>query len=158
MAASRIVWEKFFNAGQTCIAPDYLLVEKNIHADLILRMKEKITAYYSETPQNSPDLARIINQDHFKRLVGLLDADKVVHGGQTDADTLYIAPTILDQVTMEDVIMGEEIFGPILPVITFENLEEALEMIQMNPLSFHPGRIIRKKDNCRSAIWWRMYQ
>ncbi|MBE0684870.1 MAG: aldehyde dehydrogenase [Anaerolineaceae bacterium] len=133
VAASRIVWGKFFNAGQTCIAPDYVLVEKNIHADLLLRLKGKIHAYYSENPQNSPDLARIINQDHFKRLVGLLDADKVVHGGQTDAVTLYIAPTILDPVTMDDAIMGEEIFGPILPVITYENLEEALGTIQMNP-------------------------
>lgn len=133
VAASRIVWGKFFNAGQTCIAPDYVLVEKSIHTDLLLRLKEKITAYYSENPQKCPDLARIINQDHFKRLVGLLDADKVVHGGQIDADTLYIAPTILDQVSFEDAIMGEEIFGPILPVLTYENLDEALEIIQMNP-------------------------
>ncbi len=133
VAASRIVWGKYFNAGQTCIAPDYVLVEKNIHAAFILRMKEKIHAYYCKNPQNSPDLARIINQGHFKRLVGLLDADKVVHGGQTDAETLYIAPTILDQVDMEDAIMGEEIFGPILPVLPYENLDEALAMIKMNP-------------------------
>jgi aldehyde dehydrogenase (NAD+) len=150
VAASRIVWGKFFNAGQTCIAPDYVLVEKSIHAALLLRIKGKILDYYSENPQNSPDLARIINQDHFNRLVGLLDAGKVVHGGQTDADTLYIAPTILDPVTMDDAIMGEEIFGPILPVLTFENLEDALEMVQMhpNPLAlylFTRDRSVEKK-------------
>lgn len=133
VAASRIVWGKFFNAGQTCIAPDYVLVEKSVHSELIVHLKKKITDFYGQNPQNSPDYARIINQRHFKRLVGLLDVKKIVHGGQVAAETLYMAPTILDYVSMEDAVMGEEIFGPILPVIPYEKLEAALEIVQQNP-------------------------
>jgi acyl-CoA reductase-like NAD-dependent aldehyde dehydrogenase len=133
VAASRIVWGKFFNAGQTCIAPDYVLVEKNVHSELISQFKQRILTYYGENPQNSPDYARIINQEHFKRLVGLINSQKIVHGGEVNADDRYIAPTILDRVTVEDAVMGEEIFGPILPIITYEKLEDAIALIQKNP-------------------------
>ncbi len=133
VAASRIVWGKFFNAGQTCIAPDYVLVEKSVHSELISQFKQRILTYYGENPQNSPDYARIINQEHFKRLVGLINSQKIVHGGEVNADDRYIAPTILDRVTVEDAVMGEEIFGPILPIITYEKLEDAIALIQKNP-------------------------
>ncbi len=133
VAASRIVWGKFFNAGQTCIAPDYVLVEKSVHSDLISKFKQRILTYYGENPQNSPDYARIINQEHFKRLVGLIDPQKTIHGGQVDAEKRFIAPTILDRVTLEDAVMGEEIFGPILPIIPYEKLDDALALIQQNP-------------------------
>ncbi len=133
VAASRIVWGKFFNAGQTCIAPDYVLVEKSVHSDLISKFKQRILTYYGENPQNSPDYARIINQEHFKRLVGLIDPQKTIHGGQVDAEKRFIAPTILDRVTLEDAVMGEEIFGPILPIILYEKLDDALALIQQNP-------------------------
>lgn len=133
VAASRIVWGKFFNAGQTCIAPDYVLVEKSVHSDLISKFKQRILTYYGENPQNSPDYARIINQEHFKRLVGLIDPQKTIHGGQVDAEKRFIAPTILDRVTLEDAVMGEEVFGPILPIIPYEKLDDALALIQQNP-------------------------
>ncbi len=133
VAASRIVWGKFFNAGQTCIAPDYVLVGKGIHSEFVALLERRIAEFYGENPQDSLDYARIINQQHFKRLVGLIDPQKIVHGGQVDAENRYIAPTILDQVTLEDAVMGEEIFGPILPIIAFEKLDDALAMVQKNP-------------------------
>lgn len=133
VAARRIGWGKYFNAGQTCIAPDYVLVEKSVHSEFIVQLKQKITDFYGEYPQNSKNYARIINQQHFKRIVGLIDTKKIVHGGQVNAETLYIAPTILDYVSMDDAIMGEEIFGPILPIILYEKLENAIQLIQQNP-------------------------
>ncbi|MCX6055154.1 MAG: aldehyde dehydrogenase [Chloroflexi bacterium] len=133
VAASRLVWGKFLNAGQTCIAPDYLLVHHSVHADLVRRLSDKIKDYYGPDPEKSPDLARIINRDHFNRLAALLDPQKVVHGGQVNAQTRYIAPTLLDGVTPDDPVMREEIFGPILPVISYETLEEAIRIVQLHP-------------------------
>jgi aldehyde dehydrogenase (NAD+) len=139
VAASRLVWGKFLNAGQTCIAPDYLLVQNSVRADLVSLLIEKTKAYYGHDPQKSPDLARVINTLHHRRLSALIDYKKVVHGGQVDEATCYIAPTIMDQVSLEDAIMGEEIFGPILPVISFETLDEAISIIQHypNPLALY---------------------
>lgn len=133
IAARRIVWGKFFNAGQTCIAPDYVLVHQLVHDQLIQKMKDVIKTFYGENPQNSPDLTRIINESHFKRLAGLIDPQKVVLGAETDPEQRYIAPTILDQVSMEDAVMEEEIFGPILPVLTYHLLQDAMQIIQQHP-------------------------
>jgi aldehyde dehydrogenase (NAD+) len=139
VAASRIVWGKFFNAGQTCIAPDYVLAQEKIYPDLVHRFKEKIIDYYGKEPQKSADFARIINEHHFTRIQNLINTDKVVHGGQVDPETLFIGPTIMDQVTLDDAVMGEEIFGPILPVLRFESLEDAIRIIKKhpNPLSLY---------------------
>jgi aldehyde dehydrogenase (NAD+) len=133
IAANRVVWGKFMNAGQTCIAPDYLLVHKSVQAELIQKMKQKIQDYYGNDPQNNPDYAHIINLQHFKRLHKLIDPKKVVYGGGTNDLTLYIAPTLMDRVSINDACMIDEIFGPILPVMTFETLDEAIDIIHQRP-------------------------
>ena len=133
IAARRIVWGKFFNAGQTCIASDYVLVQKSVHKQFIEKVTERIRQQFGDDPKKSSDYARIINDSHFKRLAGLIDPAKVVHGGEVDAQTRYIAPTILDQVTIDDAVMEEEIFGPILPILTFEHMDEVMMIIQQHP-------------------------
>ncbi|MEJ2165862.1 MAG: aldehyde dehydrogenase [Desulfobacterales bacterium] len=132
-AARRIVSGKFINAGQTCIAPDYLLVHRSIKAELIDRMQTFISRFYGPDPRQSPDYPRIINEKHFQRLETLLRDGKIIAGGRTDKQELYIAPTILDEVTWEDTVMQQEIFGPILPVIAFDDLSEAIPRIKSLP-------------------------
>ncbi|MBD3581213.1 aldehyde dehydrogenase [Flavobacterium selenitireducens] len=121
LSARRIVWGKFLNAGQTCIAPDFLLVEASVKSKFIAMLKAEITAAFGDAPANSPDLARIISDKHWERLVGLIDAEKVVHGGQSDRESRFIAPTLLDETDGESPVMREEIFGPILPVVGYDN-------------------------------------
>ncbi len=130
VSARRIVWGKFVNAGQTCVAPDYVLAHKKIRSMLILKMSKYITEFYGENPQNSPDYPRIINQKHFERLIKYLSNGKIVKGGQIDEQERFIAPTILDDITWESEVMQEEIFGPILPVIEFADLEKVVEELQ----------------------------
>lgn len=127
--ARRIVWGKFLNLGQTCIAPDYMLVHKDIKSTLIEKIKEKIQQFYTENPQESEDYGRIINQKNFDRLAGLIEPNKVVFGGQTDRDDLYISPTLMDNVSLDAPIMQEEIFGPILPIMEYENIDDAINLI-----------------------------
>ncbi len=129
MAARRIAWGKFINAGQTCIAPDYVLVERSVHDQLVAALGGSITEFYGSDPRVSADYARIVNEPHFHRLEKLLDSGTVAHGGITDADTRYIAPTVLTGVTGDDPVMGEEIFGPILPVIAVDSLDEAIAFV-----------------------------
>ncbi|PKO15940.1 MAG: aldehyde dehydrogenase family protein [Chloroflexi bacterium HGW-Chloroflexi-10] len=133
VAARRILWGKFFNAGQTCVAPDYVLVQNSVKGRFLALMQETLRLFYGDNPQSSPDYARMINDIHFQRLVGLIDPDKVYYGGQADAAERYIAPTLLENVTLEDAVMGEEIFGPILPVLGFDTLEEAMAIIAQRP-------------------------
>ncbi|MGB8859176.1 MAG: aldehyde dehydrogenase family protein [Ilumatobacteraceae bacterium] len=129
VAARRIAWGKFINAGQTCIAPDYVLVEQPVHDQFVAALGKHITAFYGADPQASADFTRIVNSPHFHRLEKLLDSGTVAHGGITDADTRYIAPTVLTGVTADDPVMGEEIFGPILPVIGVGSIDEAIEFV-----------------------------
>lgn len=138
-AARRITWGKFFNAGQTCIAPDYLLVNKAVKQQLLASMKSSIRHFYGDDPMASPDYARIISDKHFERIARLIEAGRVVAGGQTDAAQRYIAPTILDEVKASDPVMQEEIFGPVLPVIEYERLPEALDIVNARerPLSLY---------------------
>ncbi len=131
--AKRITWGKFINAGQTCIAPDYLLVNRQIKPQLLEKIKENITAFYGENPEKSPDYCRIINSRQFERLAGFLQNGQVIVGGETNPDDQYIAPTILDQVSWDDPVMQEEIFGPILPVLEYNDLEEAISQINARP-------------------------
>ena len=132
-AARRITWGKFINAGQTCVAPDYLLVHRSIKEQLLAAMKQCLQEFYGENPANSPDYARIINDNHYNRLSQLLEAGEIVVGGETDAAQRYIAPTIIDQVDWDDAVMQEEIFGPILPVLEYEELEEAIASVNAGP-------------------------
>lgn len=130
VTARRIVWGKFYNTGQTCIAPDYLLVPSSLKATLLAAMKREIVAFFGTNPATSPDYGRIINQRHFDRLVAMLSGAKVACGGDHDRASLYIAPTIVDDVKLSDKIMEDEIFGPLLPVMTYETLDEALAVIR----------------------------
>ena len=131
--AKRIVWGKFINAGQTCIAPDYLLVNRSIKEPLLERMQHWIQTFYGENPVNSPDYGRIINDRHFERLKGLLGGGNILTGGESDPAQRYFAPTLIDQVQWSDPIMADEIFGPILPILDYENLPEAIVQINEHP-------------------------
>ncbi|MEH2238420.1 aldehyde dehydrogenase [Nostoc sp.] len=129
----RIAWGKFINAGQTCIAPDYVLVDKKIKKDLIDRLGKCLKEFYGNNPANSPDYARIISQKHFDRLVNFLKDGEVIIGGKTQASERYIAPTVIDNVSLEDSVMQEEIFGPILPIIKYTDIAEAIALINSRP-------------------------
>ena len=141
VASERISFGKFTNAGQTCVAPDYILVQRKVKNDLIKALKKTITEFYGENIEKSPDFGRIVNQKHFNRLNDLIQIhkDNVVFGGNSSKEDLYIEPTILDNITNDNKIMKEEIFGPILPIITYDNFDEVLEIIQSKskPLSLY---------------------
>ena len=132
-AAQRIAWGKLINAGQTCIAPDYLLVHHSIKTELVDRIKHHIQAFYGENPALSQDYGRIIHRRHFDRLVAFLDRGEILLGGDHNAEERYLAPTLIDGVTWDDPVMQEEIFGPILPILTYDNLEEAIARVNARP-------------------------
>ncbi len=131
--AKRIVWGKFFNAGQTCVAPDYLLVDKIIKKELLDGIKKYVLEFYGDEPSRSPDYARIINKKQFNRLSGLLKEGEIIVGGNLNANDLYIAPTVIDKVSLNDKIMEEEILGPILPVIECEDFTDAISIVNDRP-------------------------
>lgn len=131
--AKRITWGKFINAGQTCIAPDYILVDSQIKQDLINSIKQCIQEFFGDNPAQSPDFARIINIRQFERLRTLLSSGDIVIGGETNPDEKYIAPTLLDNVSLDSPVMKEEIFGPILPILSYQTLDEAIELVNSKP-------------------------
>lgn len=135
LAAKRIVFGKFLNCGQTCVAPDYILCHSSVREQLLRALCREINAQFGENPLNNPDYGKIINRKHFDRLSRLIQGEKVTFGGGTDPDALRIAPTVLDGVTFDDPVMEEEIFGPILPVLTFDSLEEVIAAVESRP---HP--------------------
>jgi aldehyde dehydrogenase (NAD+) len=139
VAAKRIVWGKFLNAGQTCIAPDYVLVEQPVHDQLVTALGRSIRDFYGSDPQHSGDLARIVNDAHFNRLEKLLHSGTVAVGGESNPATRYIAPTVLTGVTRDDAVMQEEIFGPILPVIAVPSLDDAVRFVKADdkPLALY---------------------
>ncbi|MBE6984338.1 MAG: aldehyde dehydrogenase [Ruminococcaceae bacterium] len=127
LAAKRIVFGKYLNCGQTCVAPDYILCDSSVKDTLIAELKRQIRLQYGEEPLKNKDYGKIINKKHFQRLCALIDPSKVVIGGQSDSKTCRIAPTVMDHVTDRDAVMGEEIFGPILPVLTYDSFGQALD-------------------------------
>ena len=127
LAAKRIVWGKFLNCGQTCVAPDYILCEASVKEQLTAELIRQVKKQFGEHPLDNADYGKIINEKHFARLCGLIDAEKVILGGETDAARCRIAPTLMDNVTREDAVMGEEIFGPILPILTYEDFDATLD-------------------------------
>ncbi|PTM57822.1 aldehyde dehydrogenase [Desmospora activa] len=133
LAAKRIAWGKFLNAGQTCVAPDYLLVHESVKTELVSEIRKTITSFYGEDPLRNLDYGRIVNQKHFERLTSFLQEGDVIVGGQTDPASLRIAPTVLDGVTWENAVMQEEIFGPILPVLSYRDLAEVVKMVNHHP-------------------------
>jgi len=130
VAARRIAWGKFLNAGQTCIAPDYVLVHRDRESLLLAELGAAIREFYGEDPRTSPDYARIASERHHRRLVGLLSDGEVVIGGGFDAGQRYLAPTVLRRVALESPIMQEEIFGPILPVLPVASIDEAIGIVR----------------------------
>ncbi|MBX7148890.1 aldehyde dehydrogenase family protein [bacterium] len=138
-ALNRIVWGKFLNAGQTCVAPDYLLINEKIKDKFIDALRKKIESFYGKDVKASPDFARIINKRHFDRILKLLDGEKVVIGGKSDVNNLFIEPTIVELKNAETPLMQEEIFGPVLPFTTYKNLDEAINFIndRSKPLALY---------------------
>jgi aldehyde dehydrogenase (NAD+) len=135
VAARRIAWGKFFNAGQTCVSPDYLLIEDKVKGPFIESMKEVLEEFYAEGTRHSRDYTRILNEKRFDTLIGYLEQGRIILGGGHDRDNLYIAPTLMDEIRLDTPIMQEEIFGPILPMISFRNYDEVIQVIRKNP---HP--------------------
>lgn len=135
LAAKRIVFGKFLNCGQTCVAPDYIYCHREIKDELLRQIKKQIIKQFSDRPLKNKNYGRIINQKHFERILGLIDDQKIVFGGEYDRSELRISPTVMANVSFDDPIMQEEIFGPVLPVLTFEALDQAISHIQSLP---HP--------------------
>lgn len=139
LAAKRIVWGKFLNCGQTCVAPDYILCRKEIKEELVSEMKKQVSLQFGGSPLVNPDYGKIINEKHFERILALIDPDKIAFGGKSSSQALKIEPTALDNVTWEDAVMKEEIFGPVLPVLTYEREEDLPEIInsRAKPLALY---------------------
>ncbi|PZD97357.1 aldehyde dehydrogenase family protein [Paenibacillus sambharensis] len=133
LAARRIVWGKFLNAGQTCVAPDYILVHKDIKEELILKLKQEIDKAYDDVMGGSTQFPSIINDRHFERLAVLLKDGSLVHGGRTDAGRRLIEPTLLTDVEWMSPVMQDEIFGPILPILVYSEIEEAVRQVKSRP-------------------------
>ena len=139
LAAKRIVFGKYLNCGQTCVAPDYIFCDKAIKDKLIAEIKRQITVQFGENPLDNSDYGKIINEKHFNRINGLINPDKVVAGGNSDATTLRIAPTVMNNVTFDDAVMQEEIFGPVLPIVCYDTLKDAIDTInsKAHPLALY---------------------
>ena len=135
LAARRIVFGKFLNCGQTCVAPDYILCHHSVRQKLVAAIRHEIQIQFGESPLLNPDYGKIINAKHFQRLSELLAPEKIVCGGNTDAATLRIEPTVMADVTWEDAVMEEELFGPLLPILTYDTLEEVIRTVESHP---HP--------------------
>lgn len=139
LAARRIVFGKYLNCGQTCVAPDYIYCDKSIRDQLIAEITHQIKVQFGEHPLENKDYGKIINEKHFQRICGLIDDEKVVCGGHSDAKTLKIEPTVMKDVTFDDAVMKEEIFGPVLPILTYESLDQAIDKINSmaHPLALY---------------------
>lgn len=135
LAAKRLAFGKYLNLGQTCVAPDYLLIDQEIKDEFLKIFIDTVKKMYGDSPLDNKDYGKMINEKHYTRVMGFIDREKVVLGGQGREDELRIEPTILDHVAAEDAVMQEEIFGPILPVLTYAKLEEAVKFIEERP---HP--------------------
>lgn len=133
LAAKRIVFGKFLNCGQTCVAPDYILCQQSIKDELARELIKQIKLQFGEEPLKNPAYGKIINEKHFSRLLGLINNEKVIFGGAHDSTTYHIMPTVMDQVTVQDKVMGEEIFGPILPILTYENFDTLINELKNKP-------------------------
>lgn len=135
LAARRVVFGKYLNCGQTCVAPDYIYCHRSIKDKLVKEVKKQIRRQYGKEPLLNADYGKIINEKHFDRILGLIDKEKLVHGGNSDRAALRIEPTVLDNVAFSDAVMQEEIFGPLMPVLVFDSLDEAIRRINSMP---HP--------------------
>lgn len=139
LAAKRIVFGKYLNCGQTCVAPDYILCDKRIRDELITAILAEIEKQFGKEPLKNPNYGKIINEKHFNRIQNLIDPAKVICGGNARPETLQIEPTVMDQVTFEDAVMQAEIFGPVMPVLTFDSIEEVIRKVNSmaHPLALY---------------------
>lgn len=139
LAAKRIVFGKFLNCGQTCVAPDYIYCDREIKNTLVSEINKQIRKQFGKSPLDNRNYGKIINEKHFERISGLIDPDKVVCGGKTSPQSLQIEPTVMDSVTFEDAVMQEEIFGPLLPVLTYDSFDQAIDKINSmaHPLALY---------------------
>ncbi len=139
LSAKRIVFGKYLNCGQTCVAPDYILCDSTVKDSLISAIKSEIALQFGEDALSNPDYGRIVNEKHFDRLLSLIDEEKLIYGGKSDRDTLKIEPTVMDNVTEDDAVMGEEIFGPILPILTYSEFSDVFEFLRekQKPLALY---------------------
>ena len=139
LAAKRIVFGKFLNCGQTCVAPDYILCQSSVKEELVKEIVAETQRQFGEKPLENSNYGKIVNQKHFERICGLIDPAKVVLGGQSDADSLRIAPTVMDNVTWEDAVMQEEIFGPVMPILTYDRFEDLFGLLsdKQKPLALY---------------------
>ena len=135
LAARRIVFGKYLNCGQTCVAPDYVYCHRSVRDRLIKEIGKQIRRQFGKKPLDNKNYGKIINEKHFDRILGLIDKEKVVFGGNSDRDALRIEPTVMDNVTFSDAVMQEEIFGPVMPVLTFDSLDEVIRNVNAMP---HP--------------------
>lgn len=149
LAAKRIVWGKFLNCGQTCVAPDYILCARSVKDELIKEIKAQITKQFGKSPLENPDYGKIVNKRHFERICGLIDPAKTVAGGESSAETLQIAPTVMDNVTWDDAVMQEEIFGPVLPVMAYDDIEDVIRTVneREKPLALYIFSEDKKRIN-----------
>lgn len=147
LAARRIVFGKFINAGQTCVAPDYVIAHESVYDALLNALKAEIEKQYGTEPLKNDRYGKIINQQHFERLTGLLGGEKTVIGGQSDDQARKIAPTVLDGATLDSAAMQEEIFGPILPVLKYKELSDVVEIVKKNPTPLAMYVFSENKEN-----------
>ncbi len=157
LAAKRIVFGKFLNCGQTCVAPDYILCHSSVKDKFVSYLKAEIQKQYGTDYLGSPLYGKIISRKHFDRVTGLIDAEKVILGGRSDASALKIEPTVMDNVTWEDAVMGEEIFGPVLPILTFDSIDDVIETVNSHdkPLALYiyaEDKAVIKKVTSRCAF------
>jgi aldehyde dehydrogenase (NAD+) len=151
IAAKRIAMTKFSNAGQMCVAPDYVLVHESRKEELVDELKKVIQKFFGNRPEESYNYGKIINERQFNRLVNYLQQGNILHGGRSDKEEFFIEPTVIDKVSLESDVMKDEIFGPILPILTFSNKEEALKIIALNknPLAFY----VFTSSNAKEKDW-----
>lgn len=148
LAAKRIVFGKFLNCGQTCVAPDYIYCDRRVKGRLVREIKRQIQRQFGKSPLSNPDYGKMINGKHFDRIMNLMDVEKIAWGGEADRGSLRIAPTVLDNVTFGDAVMQEEIFGPVLPILTYDSLDEVTRNIRALP---HPLALYIFTGNKRTA-------
>jgi aldehyde dehydrogenase (NAD+) len=148
VAARRIAVTKFSNAGQMCVAPDYILVHESKKQALVEELKKCIVSFYSTSPESNYNFGKIINERQFNRIASYLNNGNILYGGRTDKDQLFIEPTLMDNVSLDAPVMQDEIFGPILPIYTFTTMEDAMQIIDMhpNPLSFYVYTNSKEKE------------
>lgn len=152
LAAARLAFGKYLNCGQTCVAPDYLLIHRTVKEEFLKLFTETVERMYGKNPLENPDYGKIINKKHFDRLKGLMDREKLIFGGGMNSDTLQIAPAVMDNISRRDAVMQEEIFGPILPVIPFDDLDQAFDFVSEGEKPLAAYLFTRSKEAQRQFL------